>query len=79
MTRDEIVDVVSAERRRRHVTQQHVSGEAGLTISAVSEIETKLYRSTHFRTLQQYVEALGFELIVVRAEEDAPPPVGRTE
>ncbi|GLY81873.1 helix-turn-helix domain-containing protein [Actinoallomurus iriomotensis] len=59
----ELVD----ERRRQELTQEAVAALAGLTQGCVSGVETG--RDARLSTLLSHVDALGFELTLVRKKD----------
>ena len=70
MTRQEVMDIVRADRRVREITQKDAGALAGIPHSNISGLETGRWPHASFEMVAKYCSALGFELIVVKTAAD---------
>ncbi len=70
MTRQDVMDIVRASRRAREITQKEAGLMAGIPYSNISGLENGRWPHTSFEMVDRYCDALGFELIVQKKEDD---------
>jgi len=68
MTRQDVMDIVRADRLSREITQKEAGEMAGIPYSNISGLEKGRWVHTSFEMMARYCNALGWELLVRKKE-----------